>query len=106
MCVVKLSILLLYLRLFTVSRAFRVMTWATGALVVAYSVAGFVGTLAACNPKKGTCKNISQLAACSSALNILTDLIIIILPLPQVWRLHATFKQKLGLAIIFTTGFL
>lgn len=104
MCVVKLSILLLYLRIFTVSRAFRVVTWVTGTLVVAYSVAGFIGTLAACKPAKGSCRNITQLAVCSSVLNIVTDLVIFVLPLRQVWRLQATSKQKIGLAVIFTTG--
>ncbi len=106
MCAVKLSILLLYSRIFTVAYRFRVMTWITAAIVVAYSVAGLVGTLALCKPAVGTCGNITTMAVVSSALNILTDVLIFCLPLQQVYRLQVTTRQRIGLALIFATGFL
>ncbi|KAI9883866.1 MAG: hypothetical protein M1823_004357 [Watsoniomyces obsoletus] len=105
MCAIKLSILFLYSRLFTVSFHFRIMTWITGAVVVAYSSAGLIGTLAVCKPAVAICGNITNMAVVSSALNILTDVIIFCLPLPQVYRLQVTIRQRIGLALIFATGF-
>ena len=101
---VKLSILLLYLRVFTTSKSFRLLTWTTIMVVTAYSLAGFIGTIVRCNPSKGACNNVTQLSIFSSVLNILTDLAILILPLRQVWRLHADTKQKISLFVVFATG--
>lgn len=106
MCAVKISILLLYFRIFSVSPRFRIMTWITGGIVVGYSVAGFIGTLAICKPREGICENMNMMAVVSSALNILTDLMIFCLPMPHVYRLQATTRQKIGLALIFATGLL
>ena len=101
---VKLSILLLFLRIFTVSRTFKVIAWGTVASISAYSLAGLTGTIVACKPQSGSCKSINELGVASSALNIVTDLIILVLPLRQVWNLQATPRQKIGLIVIFTTG--
>ncbi|KAL6718612.1 hypothetical protein ACLMJK_002846 [Lecanora helva] len=38
--------------------------------------------------------------------NVLSDLYLLILPLPAVWQLHLPFRARLGLAAVFLTGFL
>lgn len=80
------------------------MTWITILVVTAYSFAGFVGTMARCNPSKGACQNVTHLSIISSVLNILTDVAILILPIRQVWRLQASTKQRIGVLVIFALG--
>ncbi|KAI9755494.1 MAG: hypothetical protein M1815_004907 [Lichina confinis] len=101
---VKISILFLYLRVFTTAKSFRIMTWVMMFVVTAYSLAGFVGTISRCNPSKGACDNVTQLSIFSSVLNIVTDIIILVLPLRQVWKLQANTKQKTVLMVVFATG--
>ena len=51
LCTIKLSILLFYNRIFGVPRPmFRYILLATGAVVIAYSVAGMLGTILQCVP--------------------------------------------------------
>lgn len=101
---VKLSILLLYLRVFTIAKKLRIMTWITILVVTAYSLAGLIGTITRCNPSKGACDNVTHLSIISSVLNILTDIAILILPIRQVWKLQVSTKQRIGVLFVFALG--
>ena len=101
---VKLSILLLYLRIFNVSRTFRHYTYAAIVVVTTHSVVGFVSTFVTCNPVKMSCTNVIPLSIFSSVMNILTDIIILILPLWQVLKMQINQKQKIGLIAVFASG--
>ncbi|KAF5862064.1 hypothetical protein ETB97_012211 [Aspergillus alliaceus] len=52
----------------------------------------------------GTCIDVLAFYRWMSFPNIVTDAIMLILPLPMVCRLHTTRSQKVGLGIIFATG--
>ncbi|KAI6082199.1 hypothetical protein F4821DRAFT_219273 [Hypoxylon rubiginosum] len=52
----------------------------------------------------GHCINIGQLALVTSILNVLTDVAILVLPLPLVWRLNVTPKRRWGLIVLFALG--
>ncbi|KAI9687654.1 MAG: hypothetical protein M1820_010425 [Bogoriella megaspora] len=85
--IIKLSILLFYLRIF-ISPRFRRLCWA-----------GFYNQTI-----KATCINDVQFYWATAILNVLTDLYILVLPMPMVWRLHATFKKKLAISAVFMLG--
>ena len=108
---VKFSILLMYLRVFPLSsRRLRIYTYTIMAFVFAYSFAGFWIQIFACRPqakiwdlkiKGGHCVNRNGLSGASSALNIFTDLLMILLPIPMVWSLHLPIGQRISVILMF-----
>ena len=53
----------------------------------------------------GTCVNYKAALITAGALNIVSDLLIIALPLPLVWHfLSIPRRQKLALTAVFMTG--
>lgn len=52
----------------------------------------------------GHCINIGQLALVTSILNVLTDVAILILPLPLVWKLNVSRHRRWGLILLFGLG--
>ncbi|KAI9674703.1 MAG: hypothetical protein M1817_001606 [Caeruleum heppii] len=113
---VKVSILLLYLRIFSgTKRKVRWMIHATIWFVVAYNFAGFWVVVFSCRPvekaydltiKGGSCVNRNGLAIAGTVLNIFTDLVMVVIPMPLVWALQLPIRQKIGVSLIFLTAFL
>ena len=107
----KLSILFFFRRLFPV-RSMRIATAAVGAFVVAHGLSALLVVVFQCTPVRkawalatpGTCIDVMAWSRSLSAPNILSDLALLALPLPQVWRLHTGTAQKVGLTVAFTLG--
>jgi hypothetical protein len=108
----KLSILAMYLRIFT-QRAYRVITWIVIAVITASAIAGVVTSLASCKPltarwdptKLAThCINSVRYWQGMSVPNIATDLVILILPMPPIWQLHLPKSQKIALTGVLILG--
>ncbi|KAK8061767.1 hypothetical protein PG994_008133 [Apiospora phragmitis] len=91
----KLSILASFLRIFT-TKAYRVPTY----------ILILIPLFRALGPRLVH----HQLYRCASVLgrgsvpNVVTDVVMIILPLPVVWRLHIDYKQKFALTGVFLLG--
>lgn len=108
---VKLSILLLYLRIFPTPR-FRQFCWGGIVFISCMGVANTLVAIFACNPVQGfydmsvpsTCINDVQFYWATAVLNVVTDLYILLLPMPMVWGLQTTLKRKLAIAMIFVLG--
>lgn len=110
---VKISVLLFYLRVF-VNGGLRIATKASLAFVVLWSVANILQVFLICRPfaktytigMEGECGD--QIASYISigVFNIVTDVIIILLPLPTVWSLKMSTPTKLGLTGVFVVGLL
>lgn len=108
----KLSILVLYLRIFT-KQTDRIACWAIGGFMIANCVGTMVAGCFICRPLEflwdrtipgGHCININAWYRWSSLMNILTDVTMLVLPLPVIWKIQTTKKVKIGLTITFTTG--
>ena len=54
--------------------------------------------------QKGTCGNILAGCVTGAVINVITDLVILILPLIVIWGLGIPTKSKLSLSIIFSLG--
>lgn len=54
----------------------------------------------------GNCQTIAHTRIMNSVSNIVTDFIILLLPLPVIWRLKLPRNQKLALTGVFGLGFL
>ncbi|KAL4779048.1 hypothetical protein BJX76DRAFT_362139 [Aspergillus varians] len=52
----------------------------------------------------GRCIKVTTFYRWMSFPNIVTDAVMLVLPLPMVFKLHLSWSQKTGLAIIFATG--
>lgn len=52
----------------------------------------------------GHCINIGQFALVTSILNVLTDVTILILPLPLVQKIQVTPQKRRGLMLLFALG--
>ena len=51
-----------------------------------------------------TCHNVNAALVALSAVNVATEVVILALPIPQLWHLHISFTRKLQLIAIFLTG--
>jgi hypothetical protein len=108
----KMSILVAYLRIFT-ERPIRIACYCTGAVVVLTATAGVITSLAGCRPFSArwdpvlvntNCISYPKYWQGMSAPNIATDVVMLILPLPRVWRLKLPITQKLALMGVFMLG--
>ena len=109
----RASILLLYRRLFITNR-FRLIVNITLAFVVAQCIAFNFAYSFRCTPARyawdhsvkggGHCVSFPLLFRVPSAINIVTDLFILALPIPMVWSLQVAPRRKIALTAIFVVG--
>ncbi|KAI1460206.1 hypothetical protein F4805DRAFT_418594 [Annulohypoxylon moriforme] len=108
----KLSILASYLRIFT-TKPYRITTYILIFLVSAIGLSVVVTSLSSCHPFSArwdtnlyvtNCINAPRFWQASNIPNVITDVMMLILPLPVVWGLHIDLKQKLALTGIFVLG--
>jgi hypothetical protein len=112
LCFTKISILLLYVNLFSKTWAER-CAYAVLAIVVVTNIWQFYVIFSACVPLNAFWDPTVQGATCHSQsywfannyLHIATDLLIFILPMPVVWKLQVRMAQKILLLSIFALGF-
>ncbi|KAG9235563.1 hypothetical protein BJ875DRAFT_458794 [Amylocarpus encephaloides] len=106
---IKLSLLFLYKRIFVTKRFTMVCNVLLGVVAVWVTIMTFMGIFN-CTPVdafwtgKGKCVNFKQFALGYAAVNIGTDLIIWVLPVPMVWKLQLPIGQKISLTLIFILG--
>lgn len=113
----KLSILIMYLHILKIHRWFRRWVYGMMIFVVGYAIPFFFIYAFSCNPVKkgwnligwqgeGTCFNMITVGLVAGAINIFSDVVIFIIPLPLLAKLQITNARKLGLIAIFATGIL
>ena len=115
---VRLSILLQYLRIFAPTRKGNMFIF-VGVHICIWSnlIFYFVQTvfeIALCNPRKkiwnplitGHCFSQEASMKASAVFNVFSDFAILILPMPCVWRLHLPLKKKIFMTMIFAAGLL
>lgn len=108
----KLSILSLYFRIFP-NKVFRSMTLVIVAIVLLNWLAFLFASTFQCSPvayqwdksiEGGSCFDILLFYRMVNVPNIVTDIAMLILPMPVVWKLHASRPRKVGLTICFLAG--
>jgi hypothetical protein len=109
----KLSILAMYLRIFRIP-FYRAATYFIFYFLIVSSTVLFLMILFQCTPvnffwdktiEGGKCHfDIEKLFLYASLPNIITDILMLGLPLPFILTLNMTRKVKVGLAITFLTG--
>jgi len=107
----KISILLQYQRLFVVSSA-RIACWIVLAATVIFGLWSVLGNIFLCKPVAywwnksldGHCLDERSVWLSNSIVNMATDIIIVIIPIPVVSRLCISLKQKMSLTLLFVLG--
>ncbi|KAF4632621.1 hypothetical protein G7Y89_g5501 [Cudoniella acicularis] len=107
----KLAILILYKRLFGTSRA-RYSIYALFTILSLYALILTVLELGTCWPIAANwdtipgsrCLNKRVVATWITIPNIVTDIWMLILPTPIIWKLHAPKRLKIGLSFTFLVG--
>jgi hypothetical protein len=108
----KISLLLFYIRIFCI-RKFQILVYLVGSLVLAIGITVFFQTIFQCSPVSygwdssvvhGTCIDQTLFYQYISPFNVLTGILILVLPLPLVWKLQAPKAQKVALTVVFLLG--
>ncbi|PGH27649.1 hypothetical protein AJ80_00662 [Polytolypa hystricis UAMH7299] len=106
MMIIKISFLFLYRRLFpNAGRRFEIAVWITLFVAVGHTVPVIVITPIPCSNNKCIADWVALLISTTS-LNILTDLTLLILPIPIIWKMNLPLAQKIIVTVFFATGIL
>lgn len=106
-----MSILFLYHRIF-IQPWFRVALKLTGALIMAWGITSNLVNIFQCWPisfqwnptEAGHCIDYAKSSLVFSVVNIITDFVILGLPMPLVWQLKVSKRSKLALSATFAAG--
>ncbi|AEO59655.1 hypothetical protein MYCTH_2135030 [Thermothelomyces thermophilus ATCC 42464] len=102
----KLSILVLYWRI-SPNKAFRISIIALAVALVGYTVTFSALFAGPCNPNLNTPESatcLNNIAVAQAVLNIVTDGIIIVLPIPTIHHLNMALKQRITVGLILGLG--
>lgn len=113
MALIKVSILALCCKVFTV-RWFRTAAVVAMGLISFWAVGTLAVLLAVCRPLAyswdrtvaGSCGPELTLLMVSGIYNIATDFIVLVLPMPYLWKLDMTLWKRVTLIIAFGLGFM
>lgn len=114
---IKLSILLQYLRIFVPTRKSNMAMFLTTHVVIwslfLFYLLDVAFTIGLCNPRRkiwqpwlsnGHCYSSGVWSLASGTFNAVSDITVLILPMPCLWRLQIPLKSKLTTIGIFATG--
>lgn len=108
----KISILLFYIRIFSF-RNFRILAYIVGGIVISHGIGVFFAAIFQCSPITytwdktiigGSCFDQEAFYRYVSPPNIVTDVLILVMPLPYVWKLQTQVEQKVALTGVFLLG--
>lgn len=108
----KLAITWFYVGIFT-ARRYRVAGYVTTGMIVATALGGILCSFFICRPfaylwdptiEGGKCGDVVGGYRYSGFPNVVTDVILLVLPLPSLYRLHVDLSVKIGLFITFLIG--
>ncbi|KAL6401424.1 hypothetical protein AUP68_15294 [Ilyonectria robusta] len=107
----KGSILALYSRLFS-NRNFRMQVWAVAVFLLSHSLV-FVGlVIFQCTPISsiwnrnldGKCLNLTAIGYAGAAFSIVEDIVLLIMPIPELLKLQLGTRKKAALLFMFSIG--
>ena len=109
---VRVSMLLLYIGIFP-ARGFRITCYVVLTLNVAYFISVILATGLICHPfafnwdpaiPGGFCGNKVHFYAFMGIYNLISDVAVVVLPMPMLWSLQMPNSKKIALSGIFGMG--
>lgn len=110
---VKVSVLLMYYRIFSVDSSFRLQSLVLGAVVSAFWLASTIATLVNCRPLhyswiglslKEHCFNYNIFWMATGTAEVVIDTAILMLPIRMVIGLQLTRTTKASVILVFLLG--
>ena len=110
--VARLSVLLFYVRIFRSVHTYRMVFWAVGSLIIGSCIATNFLAIFSCTPihkawdpaTPGHCLDPSRTFLGSNILNFLIDIILLVIPIPMIWKLSLSTSSRVGLIVVFCSG--
>lgn len=107
----KFSVLLFYNRIFSI-RSFRMALYAIGTTVIMWWIAMQFTVIFECTPidftwtpkGPGHCISLDKFFLGQAIPNIATDIVLLSIPIPMIWKLQLPHSQKVALSGVFLTG--
>ncbi|KAG6999485.1 hypothetical protein G7Y79_00034g069080 [Physcia stellaris] len=114
----KLAVLILLHRIFGIDKRFRWACYLLGPIIFLWSFITAMTQIFRCRPVKAAwnaeytlehpdgykCLDRILISVTYGWFNIFSDFILLLLPLPMLWKLHLPWQKKLGLLGVFITG--
>ena len=107
----KISILLLLVRVFTLhQRWFRLSVYFWAAWTMLWWIGGLLVIFLECRPLSTNwgvptqCRPSFTTSVTVGVFNAVSDVGILMLPQPLIWKLHLPFNKKLWLSVLFMVG--
>ncbi|KAG8629147.1 hypothetical protein KVT40_003012 [Elsinoe batatas] len=111
-CLVKVSLLFLYIRVF-LNKRFRIVTGVVVALTIASTIVILALLLTNCKPvsafwddsiAEGVCRHSNSIDPLRFALNLSANIIIFLLPLAVIKSLGLQIRERFAIGIVFCVG--
>ncbi|TLD31374.1 hypothetical protein PspLS_03064 [Pyricularia sp. CBS 133598] len=107
----KISILILYIRLFT-TPWFQMFCKCSMVFMGLHGVGYLVLVIIQCLPVaavydrsiEGRCLEFNPIVYSGAALSVFEDVVLVVIPIPELWSLRLNFKKKMGLMLMFAIG--
>jgi hypothetical protein len=111
LALVKLSIIAAYHRIFP-TRTIRRIMYVLAAFIIAVWAVGIFTTVFQCSPISGAwnfdiqpkCISVMKVYYFTTAFSILSDILLVILPLPLFWKLKLPVREKWIVTVLFGLG--
>ena len=108
---IKISVLLYYARLFP-TKKFRLAVNIVMAYLLVWLIAFFFAFIFQCTPVSqfwnqtgtGTCGQLIELYLGNGFTSLVSDVVLMVLPLPMIWSLRIRLFQKILLSGVFMLG--
>ena len=110
----KVAVLLLYRRVFSPQRRsfFDIGLRLFITVLCLFYVSTALVKIWECNPRpriwnksiRGTCLDNSRVLETSGVFNLVTDIIILLVPVKAVWNMQLNTRRKVGVVLVFTVG--
>lgn len=104
---------MMYLSLFEIKNSLRKSTYAMLTFLTLNAIAWFIPSVAVCHPtseywsarrRPGACIDYNVVGTWISLPHIVSDIVLIILPLPVLWGLQLKRAKNIGLIVVFFAG--
>ncbi|KAJ5738593.1 hypothetical protein N7493_001748 [Penicillium malachiteum] len=114
LALVKTSIMAFYIRIFGSNRSFRIQVAITMTIVWMWTASVILETFLLCRPLKynwdtsisGVCGDRNAAYVVAGTMNLITDLMVMALPMPHIWKLQLGTAKKVALSGVFSIGLL
>ena len=111
--VIKMSVLLFYVRVFGIVLVYRFIFWIVAFLIIGWGIAINFMAIFGCAPihrawnptLPGHCASLDQTLLGTAISNIVVDFILLVLPVPMLWRLQMETSNKIALVAVFSAGY-